>query len=78
MSCCPKNAEARADSTVYNYQYDQLKNLTHYKCEPGCFCRFLSPRSDWDQMEYNWMEKGKKPHIRPASAAFMHSWSVRK
>ena len=78
MSCCQNNKEARSDSAVYNYQYEKLKNVSQYKCEPGCFCRFMDPPSKWDQLQFNWMEKGQKPNIPPASAAFIHSWGGKK
>jgi len=78
MSCCPKNAEARSDSTVFNYKYNQLQNLTKYRCEPSCLCRWDNERSSWDRMQYNWMVKGKQPNVPPASQSFINSWKYHK
>lgn len=66
MSCCPHNSEMQSDSTVYNYMYSPLKNLTKYKCNVPCLCRWDKDRSNFDKMQYAWMIKGKIPHIPPA------------
>ena len=77
MSCCPTNKENRNDSTVFNYQYNKLKNLTNYKCEPECICRVDNERSNWDRIQFDWSQKGEKPHIQPASKEFEKSWNSR-
>lgn len=76
MSCCPKNKESQSDSTVYNYRYDRLKDLTKYKCEPECLCRFDKPRSNFDQMQLKSVV-GKKPmHVPVASQKFKQEWGA--
>jgi hypothetical protein len=76
MSCCPQNKESRSDSVAFNYRYDKLKDLTHYKCEPACLCRFEKPRSAFDQMQMNWIVGDKKPHVQPASNHFKKEWGT--
>lgn len=66
MSCCPHNAEIQSDSTVFNYQYTPLKDLTKYTCKVPCLCRSSQERSNFDRMQYNWLIKGQQPHIPPA------------
>jgi len=67
MSCCPQKSEARSDSTVYNYMYSPLKKLTDYSCDVPCLCRWDKDRSNFDKMQYEWLVKGQKPNIPPAT-----------
>ena len=78
MSCCQNNKETLSDSTVYNYQYQRLKNTGKTtKCEASCFCRFIEQPSTWDQMQSNWLEKGGNLNVPPASASFIRSWGAK-
>ena len=68
MSCCPNNSESRNDSTVFNYMYSPLKNLTVYECNPNrgpqsCLCRWNNERTNFDKMQYNWYVHNEQPHI---------------
>lgn len=72
-SCCDK--ESRSDSQIFKYRYQPLKDLTHYTCDPPCLCRIIDTRSNWDRIQYQWMEKNKQPKIPPASQKFIQSWN---
>lgn len=74
MSCCINDSEIQSDSTVFKYKYNQLKNLTKYNCKPACICKIDDQRSNWDVMQYNWVEKGQPMHVKPASPQFQKSW----
>ena len=74
MSCCPQNKETQSDSTIFNYRYDQLKDLTKYKCEPSCICRFDKSRSSFDEMQLKSVVARKPIHIPAASARFRKEW----
>ena len=74
MSCCPQNKETRSDSVAFNYRYDRLKDLTKYKCEPTCLCRFDKPRSSFDQLQLKSVLAHKPIDVPAASAKFRKEW----
>jgi hypothetical protein len=44
--------------------YTTLKNDTHYDCQGSCCtCRFLKDRSNYDIMQYEVLEQGKKINL---------------
>ena len=75
MSCCPSNKENRSDSTLFNYRYERLKNLTKYECEPSCLCNGIDERSDWDKIQFNWTQKNKVPHFQKMPYQFENAWT---
>ena len=74
MSCCPQNKETRSDSVAFNYKYDQLKDLTKYKCGPTCLCRFDKSRSSYDELQLKSVIERKPINVPVASTKFRNEW----